>query len=158
MDPGILSRTVRVWTGITPPGQEAPKGRAISAASAGVLSEGIHRELRPEPVPEALHAHPPEDRIINLHQGRPAAGRPQEAGSKGEDPGVEASEVPLEGEALEARPEVVSAAAGLPADFGINANALNSLTPCIVIASPKGVAISFFTGLLRHPAKRGTLQ
>ena len=157
MEPGILSSIVRVWTGITPPGQEALKGRAISAASAEVLSRGIRRELRPESDPEAMHARPPEGRIINLYPGL-LAGRPQEAGSKGEDPGVEASEVPLEGEALEARPEVVSAAAGLPADFGINANALNSLTPCIVIASPKGVAISFFTGLLRHPAKRGTLQ
>ena len=120
MDPGILSRTVRVWTGITPPGQEAPKGRAISAASAEVLSEGIRRELRPESGPEALHAHPPEDRIIKLHQGRLAAGRPQEAGSKGEAPGVEASEVPLEGEALEDRHKVVSAAADGAEASGIN--------------------------------------
>jgi hypothetical protein len=111
MDPGILSRTVRVWTGIIRHGREAPKGRVISAASAGVLPEGIRRGLHRGPGPEALHAHPPEDRIIKLHQGRPAAGLPQEAGSKGEDPGVEASEVPLEGEALEDRHEVVSAAA-----------------------------------------------
>jgi len=38
----------------------------------------------------------------------------------------------------------------------INTNALNILTPQVVIASPKGVAISFFMGLLRRPAKRGT--
>jgi len=37
-----------------------------------------------------------------------------------------------------------------------NTNALNVLTPHVVIASPKGVAISFFMGLLRRPAKRGT--
>jgi hypothetical protein len=36
---------------------------------------------------------------------------PQEAGSKGEAPGVEASEVPPEVETLEDRPEVASAAA-----------------------------------------------
>jgi hypothetical protein len=30
------------------------------------------------------------------------------------------------------------------------------LTPLVVIASPKGAAISFFMGLLRRPAKRGT--
>jgi hypothetical protein len=35
-----------------------------------------------------------------------------------------------------------------------NTNALNILTPHIVIASPKGVAISFFMGLLRRSAPR----
>jgi hypothetical protein len=36
----------------------------------------------------------------------------------------------------------------------INTNALNILTRRLVIASPKGVAISFFVGLLRRPAPR----
>jgi hypothetical protein len=35
-------------------------------------------------------------------------------------------------------------------------NALNILAPGVVIASPKGVAISFFVRLLCRPAKRGT--
>ena len=110
MDRGILSSIVRVWTGITPPEPEAPRDRAISAASAEVLSQEIRRELHPESDPEALHARPPEGRVIKLHPG-PVAGPPQEADSKGEDPGVEASEDRLEAEALEARPEVASAAA-----------------------------------------------
>ena len=38
----------------------------------------------------------------------------------------------------------------------IKVNALSILTRHDVIASPKGVAISFFMGLLRRPAKRGT--
>jgi len=33
-------------------------------------------------------------------------------------------------------------------------NALNILTPQVVIASPKGAAISFFMGLLRRSAPR----
>ena len=36
----------------------------------------------------------------------------------------------------------------------INTNALNCLTPQVVIASPKGVAISVSTGLLRRSAPR----
>jgi hypothetical protein len=105
-----LSSIVRVWTGITLPGQEAPKGHAISAASTEVLPQEIRRELRPESDPEALHARPPEGRIIKLHPGLVAM-PPQEAASKGEAPGVEASEVPPEVETLEDRPEVASAAA-----------------------------------------------
>jgi hypothetical protein len=128
MERGPLSRTVRVWTGIIPRGREAPKGRAISAVSAEVLSQEIRRKLRPESDPEALHAHPPQVRVIQPWAA-PSAGHPLEAGSKGEDPGVEASEVPLEAEAwevppkveaLEVRPEAVLAAAGSPADFGIS--------------------------------------
>ena len=83
-------------------------------------AEGILREVRREAGPEALRAHPPEDRIIKLHQGRLASGRPQEAGSKGEAPGVEASEVPPEVETLEDRPEVVSAAVDGVEASGIN--------------------------------------
>jgi hypothetical protein len=116
MDPGILRRTVRVWTGTIPPGQEAPKGRAISAASTEVLSQEILPELRPESDPEALHAHPPQVRVIQAWAA-PSAGHPLEAGSRGEAPEVEASEVPLEAEVLEDRPEVVTAAADSPADL-----------------------------------------
>jgi hypothetical protein len=116
MGRGPLSRTVRVWTGIIPRGQEAPKERAISAVLAEVLSQEIRREWRPESDPEALHARPPEVRVIRAWAA-PSAGRPQEAGSKGEPPGVEASEVPLEAEMLEDRPEVVTAAADSPADL-----------------------------------------
>jgi hypothetical protein len=36
----------------------------------------------------------------------------------------------------------------------INTNALNILMPHVVIASPKGAAISFFAGLLRRYALR----
>jgi hypothetical protein len=36
----------------------------------------------------------------------------------------------------------------------INTNALNILTSHVVIASPRGVAISFFMGLLRRLAPR----
>jgi hypothetical protein len=39
-------------------------------------------------------------------------------------------------------------------ESGFNTNALNILTPHVVIASPKGVAISFFMGLLRRSAPR----
>jgi len=35
-------------------------------------------------------------------------------------------------------------------------HALNISAPHVVIASPKGEAISFLMGLLRRPAKRGT--
>jgi hypothetical protein len=49
----------------------------------------------------------------------------------------------------------------LKANFSVfqqpdNTNAINILTPHAVIASPKGVAISSFMGLLRRPAKRET--
>jgi hypothetical protein len=111
-DPGILSSIVRVWTEITPPGQEAPKGRAISAASAEVLSEEIRRELRRGSDPETLHAHPPEVRVIKVYPGL-VAGCRQGAGSKGEDPEVEA---------LEDRPEVVSVAVELLEASDIRSN------------------------------------
>lgn len=91
MDPGILSRTVRVWTGITPPGREAPKGRAISAASIGVLLEGLRRELRRESDPEALHAHPPEGTVTKVCPG-PVAGHRWGAVPEVEDPVVEVME------------------------------------------------------------------
>ncbi len=38
--------------------------------------------------------------------------------------------------------------------MGSNTDALRILTPHVVIASPKGVAISFFMGLLRRVAPR----
>lgn len=110
MNHGILNSIVRAWTGITPPEQEAPKGHAISAVLTEVLSQETRRELRPGSGPEALHAHPPEGSVIRAWVA-PSAGHPLEAGSREEDPGLEASEVPLEAEALEDRPEVVSAAA-----------------------------------------------
>jgi hypothetical protein len=106
-DPGILSRIARVWTEITVPAQEAPKGRAISVVSMEVLEGDIHREFRRKPDPETIHAHPLEVRVIKAC-AVPSAGHPQGAGSKGEDPGVEV---------MEDLPEVVSAAVDLPVDW-----------------------------------------
>jgi hypothetical protein len=110
MDPGILSRAVRVWTGITRRGQEAPKGRAISAASAEVLPEEIRRGLHRGAGPEAMPAYRLPGAVIKVDPAL-SAGRPQEAGFKEEEPGVEASEVPPEAGVLGDRPEAISAAA-----------------------------------------------
>lgn len=85
--------------------------------------EEIPRELRREPDPEALHAHPPEGTVTKVCPGL-VAGHRWGAVPEVEDPVVEVMEglpevVPAvadlvedpEVEVLEARPEVVSAVA-----------------------------------------------
>ena len=88
-NPETLSRTVRVWTGTSAPGREAPKERAISAVSMEALAEEIHREVRPKVDLEPMDAHPLGVTVMKAYPGL-AAGHRWEAVPEGEDPGVEA--------------------------------------------------------------------